>query len=66
MEDLEKLRHLIDHWIEHSEGHGKSYLGWAERAEKMGKQEVADLLREVAEYIKKQEELLTKAKAALA
>ncbi|NOQ46684.1 MAG: hypothetical protein GQ559_08455 [Desulfobulbaceae bacterium] len=31
MNDLEKLRVMLPHWIEHNSGHGEEFAGWAEK-----------------------------------
>ena len=48
VEDLSKLKHLIEHWAEHNEEHAESYLSWAEKAADMGKPELEAALRELA------------------
>jgi len=32
MNDIEKLRSLIPHWIDHNHEHADEYLKWAEKA----------------------------------
>ncbi len=44
MNDLEKLRVMLPHWIEHNQGHGEEFTKWAEKLV-AGTPEVADLLR---------------------
>ena len=48
MDDIEKLRHQLEHWLEHNDGHINSYADWAERAQAMGQTELAGILREIA------------------
>jgi hypothetical protein len=31
MEDIEKLRRLLHHWMEHNDEHAKTYRDWAEK-----------------------------------
>jgi len=31
MNDLEKLRVMLPHWINHNQGHGKEFAQWAEK-----------------------------------
>lgn len=64
MEEIAKLPHLIDHWMEHNEEHVKTYLHWADIAERSGKNELARILREIAGEYGKLEGLLRKAKEA--
>jgi len=77
MTDLEKLKHLVKHWIEHNETHVKTYSEWAVRlgesayrqtgsskAEKTDSQkmkELSEILEQIADESKKLEELFKKA-----
>lgn len=61
MTELEKLKHLIEHWIEHNEAHVKTYIEWGSKAERLGKKELSDIFRDIAEETKKQEKLFRKA-----
>ena len=31
MNDIEKLRVMLPHWIDHNQGHGKEFAQWAEK-----------------------------------
>ena len=31
MTDLEKLRVILPHWIEHNQGHGAEFMQWSEK-----------------------------------
>lgn len=44
MNDLEKLRVLLPHWIEHNAGHADELREWAERIHLAGKANVANRL----------------------
>lgn len=61
MTELEKLKHLIEHWIEHNEAHVKAYREWASKAEALGKKELSAILKQIAEENKKLEGLFKKA-----
>lgn len=61
MTDLEKLKHLIEHWIEHNESHVKTYSEWALKAESSGEKKLSAMLRQIAEESKKLEGLFKKA-----
>ncbi len=61
MTELEKLKHLIKHWMEHNDAHVKTYSEWASKAESLGKKELADILKQIAAETEKQEELFKKA-----
>ena len=61
MTELEKLKHLLGHWIEHNKVHVKTYSEWAARAESLGEKNLAEMLKRIAEESKKLEELFKKA-----
>jgi ferritin-like metal-binding protein YciE len=63
--ELEKLKHLLKHWSEHNENHIQTYTEWAGKAESLGKKEVSNLLKQIAEETKRIDELLRKALGAL-
>jgi len=42
MTDLDKLRALLPHWIEHNAEHAAEFQQWAERARGAGHVEVAE------------------------
>lgn len=44
MKDLDRLRILLPHWIEHNSGHGGEFGRWARLLLDAGEQEIADLL----------------------
>lgn len=62
MDDLKRLQHLLEHWAGHNEEHAKTYLEWAEKAEKSGNAELHKILREIAENTKRMKGLFEKAK----
>lgn len=62
MTDIEKLKHLIEHWAEHNEEHAKTYLEWAEKAGESGDKEIYNILKEIAENTKRLDGLFEKAK----
>lgn len=61
MTDLEKLKHLLKHWMEHNEAHVNTYSEWALKAESSGGKELSDILRQIADESKKLEVLFKKA-----
>ncbi len=65
MNDIEKLKHLLDHWMEHNKEHAKTYFEWAKRAETFGNQELVQTLNKIAEETKKTEVLFKKAKGGI-
>lgn len=48
MTELEKLRHLLGHWIEHNDAHIKTYREWASKAAALGEQELSDIIDQIA------------------
>lgn len=61
MTELEKLKHLLDHWIEHNDAHVRTYDEWADKAEALGRSDLAQVLREIANETGRLDELLKKA-----
>ncbi len=58
--EIEKLKVLLEHWVEHNAEHSKSFRSWAEKAEQFN--EVARDISLAAEQMDKSSEYL---KAAL-
>lgn len=61
MDELKKLEHLLQHWIEHNAEHVRTYEDWASRADSMGREELAAVIRTIAGENKKLEALFRKA-----
>ncbi len=53
MNDISKLKHLLGHWAEHNTEHARTYLDWAKKADALGKEELAGVLREIARETEK-------------
>jgi len=53
MTELEKLKHLLGHWIEHNKAHIKTYNDWSSKAESLGEEELSAILRRIAEESEK-------------
>jgi hypothetical protein len=51
MNDLDKLRVMLPHWIEHNTGHGREYAQWAQLLGACGQEEVAELLKKAERSI---------------
>lgn len=47
MDDIEKLRHQLEHWLEHNDSHIRTYGEWAGRAQAMHRPELAAILEEI-------------------
>lgn len=63
--DLEKLRVLLPHWIEHNQEHAASFQRWAVRARKLDRQEAARRIEEAVESAEQTTEKLAAALEAL-
>jgi rubrerythrin len=61
MTELEKLKHLLEHWIEHNRDHVRTYEQWASKAESLNEKELSGILREIAEESRKIEGLFKRA-----
>jgi hypothetical protein len=61
MDDISKLKHLLEHWTEHNNAHARSYLDWSKKVDALGKTELAGILRKIAEETGKLEGLFKKA-----
>jgi len=61
MTELEKLQHLLEHWIEHNDAHVRTYDEWADKADALGRSDLAQVLREIANETGRLDELLKKA-----
>jgi DNA gyrase/topoisomerase IV subunit A len=62
--EIERLKRLLEHWIEHNAEHMTKYKEWAEnvREERL---EVSDLLLKAVEKFEEGEEFLRRAKKIL-
>jgi hypothetical protein len=45
MTDMEKLRALLPHWMEHNDEHAAEYERWAETAAAAGERQAAESIR---------------------
>ena len=61
MNDLEKLKHLLGHWMEHNDAHAKTYTEWADKADALDRKDISDILRQITEDSNKLNELFKKA-----
>lgn len=62
MNDIEKLRHLIEHWSEHNQDHVKTYQEWADKAGALGKDKLAETLNQIADRTVQLEALFKEAR----
>jgi hypothetical protein len=61
MEEMDKLRVMLPHWIEHNGKHGEEFSVWAEKIESDGATEVASLLKQAVGSLQLAEEYLQQA-----
>lgn len=61
MTELERLRHLLEHWIEHNKEHVMKYHEWANKVEEIGEEELSNILHDIATESERLEGLFRKA-----
>jgi hypothetical protein len=44
MDEVEKLKKLIPHWMEHNDEHAETYKDWAEKMSSLEKKELSEIL----------------------
>ena len=49
--DTQKLRILLDHWIEHNAGHAQEFKEWAEKARQLGHDKVSEDMMQAARQV---------------
>ncbi len=52
MKEVEKIRVLLPHWIEHNNGHERECLHWAETVRSSGMETVANAIELAVEAMK--------------
>ena len=55
LNDIEKLRRLIPHWIEHNRSHAAEFIRWAALARASGAEHTAALIETAAALVQKAE-----------
>ncbi len=63
--EREKLKILLEHWIEHNGEHRQEYADWAEKAKAFGAAEVAGIMLKAAQEMGKASEYLAQARQRL-
>lgn len=63
--ELEKLRILLPHWIEHSHSHQHEFKKWAEVARSRGKEDVAASISKAISAMSEADRALEKGLASL-
>ncbi len=61
MNDLEKLRVILPHWIGHNAEHGREFARWADLIQEAGEGDIAELLRRAERDLREAEKALGKA-----
>lgn len=65
MNEREKLRHLLHHWMEHNREHAETYREWAERVSSSGNVELSEILLTLSREAGKLNSLFEKAMKAV-
>lgn len=60
--DMEKLKILLAHWMEHNHEHVETYIAWAEKAAALGNSGLSGMLKEIAAETKKIDALFERAR----
>lgn len=61
MEEIERLRILILHWIEHNKEHSQEYMRWAEKAKANNRRDLAAILNRLSAETERMNHLLDEA-----
>lgn len=65
MNELDKLRALLPHWIEHNQEHAADYVRWAEMAEGAGHDSAGGRIRTAINLVTQANDALQEALDAL-
>ncbi len=60
--EVETLRILLAHWIEHNNSHEQGFREWAEKAERIGNAKVYEMILKAADSLKAASDYLLEAK----
>jgi hypothetical protein len=61
MDELEKLKTLIPHWMEHNDEHAETYKNWAEKMSSSEKSELSEILMRLHQETRTLRELFEEA-----
>jgi hypothetical protein len=61
MDVREKLRILVDHWIEHNREHAEEFREWAGKARDLEEEAIGDNILKAAEWLEEANEFLLRA-----
>ena len=62
MTELEKLRVMLPHWIEHNRSHGEEFKKWADIAKSAGAPDIASLIETAYAQTAQAEQALSQAR----
>ena len=65
MNDIEKLRTLLPHWIEHNQSHAAEFGNWADKAARAEQDGAAQQIRRAADVMAQANDALEAALAEL-
>ncbi len=61
MDELEKLKRLLQHWMEHNNEHAQTYRDWAEKVSLLDNPELIEVLRRLSNETEKLSRLFEEA-----
>jgi hypothetical protein len=61
MTDIEKLRIMLPHWIEHNQSHAREFKKWADSATRAGSEDVGRLIERAHGLLLEAESALSEA-----
>jgi len=56
--EKEKLRVLLNHWVQHNREHAQEFRHWAEKVERLGQAAVSDEMMQAVQQMDKANEFL--------
>ena len=59
--ERDKLKILLEHWVEHNNEHREEFAKWADKAKALGEAEVAGLMLKAAQEMGNSSDLLAQA-----
>ena len=61
MNDIDKLRVILPHWIEHNNGHAEEFAKWSDDLSSAGEPEIAGLLKKAEGFLQNADSVLKQA-----
>ena len=58
-DEKDKLKALLNYWVEHNREHSQEFEEWADKAKALGEAKVAEEMRQAAQAMERAGELLT-------